>query len=140
MVDFQKQVAALPWRKTKNGSVQVLLITSRETKRWVIPKGWPMKNLTDHNAAKTEAFEEAGVIGHIRRLAIGHFDYNKTYKRKDPAPMRVDVYLLRVEELLKKWPEANERKRKWFSVEEAAGLVAEPGLAAIISHLDPAVG
>jgi 8-oxo-dGTP pyrophosphatase MutT (NUDIX family) len=131
MVALSKQVAALPWRKRK-GRIEILLITSRETKRWVIPKGWPMVSLVDSNAAKEEAYEEAGVSGHIRRKSIGHFDYEKIQRDGRPHPIRVTVYPLEVADELKSWPEKRERKRQWFSVDDAVWHVNEAGLKDII--------
>jgi 8-oxo-dGTP pyrophosphatase MutT (NUDIX family) len=127
----RKQVAALPWRRRK-GHLDVMLITSRETKRWVIPKGWPMDHLTNSNAAKREAYEEAGVTGRISRRALGVFDYVKL--TEDGAfPVRATVYALEVADELATWPEKKERKRRWFSVEEAAERVDEDGLKALLS-------
>ncbi len=126
----KKQIGALPWRK-KKGLVQILLVTSRETKRWVIPKGWPMDNRADYNAARREAFEEAGVKGHIHRTPFGKFDYIKTHADGD-FPCRVIVYALEVTEQLKSWPEKRERQREWFDGQVASELVAESQLKALI--------
>lgn len=129
----RKQVAALCWRM-KRGKREVLLITSRETKRWVIPKGWPMAGLKDFNAAKTEAFEEAGVRGRITRKPLGRFAYDKLLEN-DSLRVTVTVYGLAVAQLLKKWPEAKQRKREWYGLEDAAQLVGEEGLKDIIGRL-----
>ncbi len=128
------QIAALPYRRQKKG-IEVLLITSRETKRWVIPKGWPMEGKTDYEAAKTEAFEEAGIDGRIDHTPLGHFDYQKRLKSGDTKFVRVQVYGLHVSELKRNWPEKHQRKRKWFSPANAAQLVAEAQLKEIISAL-----
>jgi 8-oxo-dGTP pyrophosphatase MutT (NUDIX family) len=126
----RKQVAALCWRKRK-GKREVLLITSRETRRWVIPKGWPMESLKDFNAAKTEAFEEAGVTGRISRQPLGRFRYNKI-KGDVATPVSVTVYGLEVAVLHSNWPERRERKRDWFAPADAAERVVEVGLKSII--------
>lgn len=129
------QIAALPIRYTENGSVEVLLITSRETRRWVIPKGWPMKGLKDHKAAAREAEEEAGLLGRIGKDPIGSYTYWK--RRSDHFELcDVAVYLFIVEGQLKKWREQNERQLQWFSPEDAAERVDEPGLGDLISNLD----
>jgi 8-oxo-dGTP pyrophosphatase MutT (NUDIX family) len=125
-----QQVAALCWRKRK-GAVEVLLVTSRETRRWVIPKGWPMEGLADYNAARREAFEEAGVEGHMRREPVGQFFYEKRGK-KEVLPVNVTVYALEVVKKLKTWPEVKERERSWFSPSDAVLRVAEPGLKNIL--------
>lgn len=126
-----QQIAALCWRKRK-GAVEVLLVTSRETRRWVIPKGWPMEGLADFNAARREAFEEAGVEGRMRREPIGHYFYEKRGK-KEVLPVNVTVYALEVVKKLKSWPEAKQRERSWFSPHDAMLRVAEPGLKDILS-------
>ena len=71
------QYGALPYRLDDDGSVEVLLVTSRETKRWIIPKGWPIKGLKPSKAAAREAYEEAGVRGRIAGRAFGHYVYEK---------------------------------------------------------------
>ena len=126
-----KQIAALPYRKHGEG-IEVLLITSRETRRWVIPKGWPMRNLSDHNAAKQEAFEEAGIEGKIGKKSIGSFTYNKRMKSGRMQQVQVTVYAMEVSRLLDKWPEQNQRKRQWFALSEAVERVNEDGLKAIV--------
>jgi 8-oxo-dGTP pyrophosphatase MutT (NUDIX family) len=128
------QIAALPFRK-RRGKVEVLLITSRETKRWVIPKGWPMVGLKDYNAAKQEAYEEAGVRGRIGTKAIGHFDYVKRLKSGGEKHCRVEIYALKVFAMKRNWPEKSERTRAWFSVGEAAEKVVEAGLKVVILAL-----
>lgn len=125
-----QQIAALPYRRHGKG-VDVLLITSRETKRWVIPKGWPMEGKTDWVAAAVEAFEEAGLEGNIGNQSLGTYHYMKRKKSGD-VECEVTVYPLEVNELLRKWPERHERKRKWFSAKAAAKKVNEEGLKAII--------
>jgi 8-oxo-dGTP pyrophosphatase MutT (NUDIX family) len=130
-----RQVAALPWRKGRRG-VEVLLITSRETARWVIPKGWAMAGLADHASAAEEAREEAGADGEAASGLIGSYEYDK--RRRNGAVLRIEVavYALEVSKLLRVWPEKAERKRKWFAPAKAAALVAEPGLSAIINDLE----
>ena len=128
------QIAALPYRRQKK-RLEILMITSRETKRWVIPKGWPMDGHTDYEAAKIEAYEEAGIDGRIDHTPIGFFDYEKRLKSGETKFIRVQVYGLHVTELKRNWPEKHQRKRKWFSPDDAAQLVAEPQLKEIISAL-----
>ena len=126
-----KQVAVLPYRKHGRG-VDVLLITSRETKRWVIPKGWPMEGKNDCDAAATEAFEEAGVEGHVGQKSVGTYHYVKR-KKSGNLDCEVTVYLLDVTHLTRAWPEKHERRRKWFSAKQATKRVDEAGLQAIIA-------
>lgn len=131
----EAQVAALPV-KGKPGSFRVLLVTSRDTQRWIIPKGWPMKGRKDHDAAAREALEEAGVTGRIHRHPMGAYTYDKRLADGATEHIRVMVYLLEVEKETSKWPEKDERKRVWLSTSEAATRVEEPGLGEIIRRLD----
>jgi 8-oxo-dGTP pyrophosphatase MutT (NUDIX family) len=128
------QIAALPFRN-RRGKVGVLLVTSRETKRWVIPKGWPMEGHTDYHAAKIEAFEEAGAEGRIGTTTIGAFEYVKRLKDGASKLCHVAVYPLNVSGLARNWPEQKQRERRWFSAKDAAELVAEPQLKDIIAAL-----
>ncbi len=126
-----QQVAALPYRKHGKG-VDVLLITSRATKRWVIPKGWPMHGKDDCDAAAIEAFEEAGITGDIGHNSIGTYHYVKSKKSGD-VECEVTVYPLQVKHSFREWPEKAERRRKWFRAKDAASRVGEEGLQAIIA-------
>jgi 8-oxo-dGTP pyrophosphatase MutT (NUDIX family) len=130
----RKQVAALCFRR-KKGAVEVLLITSRETKRWVIPKGWPMERLKDFNAAKIEAYEEAGVTGRVWKKPLGRFAYDKITDHRSDR-LNATVYALEVSKIFSRWPEKRERKRGWYSIEDAAALVNEVGLKDIILDLE----
>lgn len=127
------QVAALPFRVTA-GRVEVLLVTSRETKRWLIPKGWPMKGKKPYKAAAQEAVEEAGVKGSIHHKPLGFYEYWK--RRTEHFDLcRVDVYPLEVSKHLKTWREKGQREQRWFEIEEAAHQVLEPALAELIRRL-----
>ena len=126
------QYAALPWRKADNGP-QVLLITSRETRRWVIPTGWPMKDMDPGPCAAQEAFEEAGVIGPTKRKSLGAYHYDKRLRSGRLQHVRVLVYPLEVREERDIWPEMAQRDRNWTTPGEAAGLVEEPELKALLA-------
>lgn len=132
-VGHRQQYAALPWRQGKDG-LEILLITSRETRRWVIPKGWPMITLAAHDAAAQEAWEEAGVRGAVLDTPIGAFRYHKRMKSGPPQRCRVDVYPLAVEDESKDWPERRQRQRRWVPALEAARMVEEPGLRLLIDR------
>lgn len=126
------QVAALCYRHGDAGK-EVLLITSRDTGRWVIPKGWPIDGLDAPGAAMREAWEEAGVkTGTIRREAIGHFDYDKRLDNGASVPVEVQVFAYNVSSLKDRFPEADERRRKWVRPQEAAEMVQEPELQDIL--------
>lgn len=126
------QVAALCLNPAQD---RVLLITSRGTGRWVIPKGWPMPGRSMAQAAAQEAWEEAGVKGQVGQSPIGHYHYAKTQDRGFAIPVEVAVYRLETEEMTQDFPEHGQRQRKWFYPDEAAGLVAESGLRDILHGL-----
>ncbi len=132
-----RQIAALPWRM-RGGQVEVLLVTSRETKRWVIAKGNLMVDLSDHLAAAQEAYEEAGVQGDISPKPMGSYVYDKRFKDGRAVPCVVDVFALEVLIQLGSWPELHQRTRQWMRAEEAANSVDEADLGDLIRSL-PAV-
>ena len=125
-----QQYAVLPWRKAQG--LEILLITSRETRRWVIPKGWPMPGHSAAESAEQEAYEEAGIRGQMAAETMGHYGYSKRLRGGAKKRFRVDVFAMEVTEVLDLWPEAHERARQWLSPEEAAAHVNEPELAALI--------
>ncbi|MGO4837648.1 NUDIX hydrolase [Rhizobiaceae sp. 2RAB30] len=124
------QVAALPWRRHRDG-IEVLLITSRDTGRWVLPKGWPEGPEEFCEAAAREAKEEAGISGAVSRSELGHYSYLKCGSGRDRTS-DVLVYPLEVGEVADKWKEKGQRKRKWVKPEKAARMVNEPELAELI--------
>lgn len=128
------QVAALCWRMHK-GQPQVLLVTSRDTGRWVLPKGWPMQGLGPEGAAAREAWEEAGVEGKVSPTTIGQYCYDKVLRDLDTLPCAVEVFPLKVQNLKNSFPERKERRRKWFSAAKAAHLVAEAELRGMLARL-----
>ncbi|OYU40490.1 MAG: hypothetical protein CFE33_06565 [Pseudorhodobacter sp. PARRP1] len=130
-----RQYGAVCWRMHRK-KVEVLLITSRDTGRWVIPKGWPMDNRSPAQAARQEAWEEAGVRGEIAETAIGGFNYVKLLSPTRSCECAVEVFALRVSELLDKFPERKERRRKWFTAEKAARKVNEPQLRQVLLALN----
>jgi 8-oxo-dGTP pyrophosphatase MutT (NUDIX family) len=129
----RRQVAALPFRRTAAGEIEVLLITSRETGRFIIPKGWPVKRLSDPDAAAKEAYEEAGVVGKVQRKPIGDYFYWKRLQRNLEF-LKVDVYALEVRDQRTDWPEKSARRSGWQSRKQAAKLVKEPGLVALLKE------
>jgi 8-oxo-dGTP pyrophosphatase MutT (NUDIX family) len=128
------QVAALPIRVLAGGKAQILLLTSRETRRWIIPKGWPMKGRKPWEAAAIEALEEAGVVGKPRKKPLGSYVYFKRQATHFDV-CRVDVFLLTFAKRLTIWREIDQRETRWVSLDEAAELVEEPGLVALIRKL-----
>jgi 8-oxo-dGTP pyrophosphatase MutT (NUDIX family) len=130
------QYAALPYRQRGDGSLEVMLVTSRETRRWVIPKGWPMKGRKPHASAAREALEEAGLIGKVGKKPIGTYRYDKRLKGGEATPCAVEVFPLEVKSQRKRWPEQKERSVRWFARDEAAEAVQESELRAIIRSLE----
>jgi 8-oxo-dGTP pyrophosphatase MutT (NUDIX family) len=135
-----RQFAALPWRRLADGQVRLLLITSRETRRWVIPKGWPMADLTPGEAAAQEAYEEAGVFGEASARPIGAYGYDK--RLRDGRVRRVEVEVFPMEVFVEQiaFPEHGQRDKAWVCPEEAAGRVDEPELKALIRRFRPKKG
>jgi 8-oxo-dGTP pyrophosphatase MutT (NUDIX family) len=126
------QFAALPWRIGEGGLREVMLLTTRETRRWVVPKGWPMKGRKPAEVARQEAYEEAGLIGQIvGKRPLGNYHYEKRLAKK-AIICEVRVFLFRVERQIDEWPEKGSRECKWFDAKEAAALVEEGGLAEIL--------
>jgi 8-oxo-dGTP pyrophosphatase MutT (NUDIX family) len=128
------QVGALCVRRLEDGSCQVLLITSRDTGRWIIPKGWKAKRLKDHAAAAREAEEEAGVSGKVKSKPIGNYTYPKTHGT-GAYSLRVAVFLLWVRRERNRWPEQHQRKRAWFDVPDAIKKVGESKLRTLIKEI-----
>jgi len=124
------QYAALPWRIRE--SLEIMLVTSRDTRRWVIPKGWPMKGLKPSTAAAVEALEEAGVVGKIEKKKLGAYHYRKRLKNGAALLCRVDVFPLRVARQRKNWREKHQRVTHWRSYADAAEQVAEHELKEMI--------
>ena len=112
------QVAALPWRKTEGG-VEVMLITSRDSGRWVLPKGWPELGEELFDAAAREAGEEAGLKGAVSQREAGRYFYDKSVSRGESFRCEVLVYPLEVDKVADKWKEKRQRERRWVAA--AAG-------------------
>jgi 8-oxo-dGTP pyrophosphatase MutT (NUDIX family) len=131
-----RQVAALPVRQDpKSGRLEVLLVTTLDTGRWVIPKGWPWPDRPDHEAAAEEAREEAGVVGTIAKKSVGSYSYGKRRKDGSVTDVTVQVFRLDVAEEKKSWPEKKRRRREWVAPDEAAERVLEEGLKDILAGL-----
>ncbi|NES99180.1 MAG: NUDIX hydrolase [Sphaerospermopsis sp. SIO1G2] len=121
-----KQSGVIPYR-IQDGKIQVLLISTRKSQRWVIPKGGICKGMTPPDSAAKEAWEEAGVIGQVKTEKIGAYKY-----RKQGNVYRVNLFWLPVEKVLEDWPEAGERSRIWLDIHHAAMIVQENSLKKIL--------
>jgi 8-oxo-dGTP pyrophosphatase MutT (NUDIX family) len=131
------QFAALPWRRSAAGELEVLLITSRETHRWVIPKGWPIKGMKAWKTAAREAFEEAGLQGKILKRPAGGYAYDKRLKNGRLQHVRVAVFPLAVEREADAFPELGQREKLWLPPSEAARKVDEPELMVLLATFKP---
>lgn len=130
-----RQIAALPYRAEGPGldaPVSVLLVTSRETKRWVLPKGNLVAGLTPHESAAHEAEEEAGIRGAACPTPIGAYRYRKKKRTGASLMVEVDVFPILVTDELDSWAEEDERERRWFGLADAAAAVEEPDLKLLI--------
>ena len=133
----RRQIGALCWRLDDNDRIQFLLVTSRDTGRWVTPKGNRMKGLSDAEAAAEEAMEEAGTTGLIEAEPVGTFTYDKRLSGRARRLTAVDLYSLQVTHLFDAWPEAHQRERRWFARLDAVDAVDEPELKALIAGFAP---
>lgn len=129
-----RQVAALPFIDIGSG-IEVLLITSRRTRRWIVPKGWPSGTLSMPEAAAREAEEEAGVLGEVHPNPIGTYRYSKRMMQGYRVACEVYVYPLAVTQHRTDWPEKTERALRWAGLPEASGLVGDLGLVRLLNEL-----
>lgn len=128
------QIGALCMRNGDSGP-EVLLITTRASGRWIIPKGWPIDGLDAHKVAEREAWEEAGVRGKADRRPFGYFTYLKGVENGRRVPSVVAVYRLTVDSTARKFPEKGERTIEWHSVSSASAKVEIPELRQLIASL-----
>ena len=130
------QFAALCYR-IKENKVQILMVTTRRSGRWIIPKGWPVNGMEPQNSAAREAWEEAGVIGRPEMRPLGLFSYSKFVSKKKSLSCVAVVYAVKVNSLAETFPEQGQRERKWVSSKKAASMVVEPDLAQILLDYNP---
>jgi two-component system phosphate regulon sensor histidine kinase PhoR len=134
------QYGVIPVRQGLEGGLEILLITSRETRRWVVPRGNPIPGRSPAESAAQEAYEEAGVIGEVEAEPVGRYFYRKRRRTGAILPAEVQLFRMRVAEERDDWPEKAERERRWFAPQEAAAAVAEVELAQMIRSLEPGPG
>jgi len=129
-----RQCAALPFRSSDSGT-EVMLVTSRRTRRWIIPKGSPIAPELPHASAGREAFEEAGLVGTVGRNSIGTYFYQQRLRGGPAVTYEVLVFPLEVVRQENDWLEREERELRWFSPDDAANAVQEPALREIILNI-----
>jgi 8-oxo-dGTP pyrophosphatase MutT (NUDIX family) len=134
-VPLHRQYGVIPVRFSRDGRIEVLLLTSRGTGRWVVPKGWPMRKRTPAGTAEREAYEEAGVKGWLwSGKPIGSYRYFKQ-DEDFSGEILVRLFVLAVEEQKKNWPEKGERQVRWYALRQAASLVKERDLAKLLRDM-----
>jgi 8-oxo-dGTP pyrophosphatase MutT (NUDIX family) len=132
------QYGALPFLITETGALRVLLVTSRGRREWVIPKGWPIRDLSAADTAAREAYEEAGLVGTVvGDEPFGFYRYEKQRRSRKATLCEVTVFLFSVQRQLRKWPEKSQRETRWFALQEASLQVAAAGLAELLSNASP---
>lgn len=130
--DLPIQTGVLPWRLASDMGIEILLVTSRRSGRWTIPKGWPIAGKSLAEAAAQEAFEEAGVAGTVDPKPLGNFRHIKQKSINGDLEVSVLVHPMWVDRELEKWPENGQRKRKWFRPNDAAKRVDSDELSELI--------
>ncbi len=131
------QHAALCYRRTSSGAPEILLITSRDTGRWILPKGWPKKTEDGGASALREAFEEAGVVGQLSGECAGSYSYDKTMPNAPARPCQVAVHVIETLYLEYDYPERGLRRLQWFTPDAAAEAVDEPELKSLLAGFAP---
>jgi 8-oxo-dGTP pyrophosphatase MutT (NUDIX family) len=126
------QYAALPWRRV-HGHLQILLVTTRTTRRWIVPKGWPISGCKPAECAAREALEEAGLVGEVAATPLGWFSYDKRLKSGDMLACKVELFPMEVVRQRRSWPEKGSRETRWCSIDEALARVPERGLRRLIA-------
>jgi 8-oxo-dGTP pyrophosphatase MutT (NUDIX family) len=134
-----EQYAAICYRLTPGGEVEVLLVTTRDSKRWIVPKGWAIDKMKPHKIAEREAWEEAGVKGKAKKRAYGYFTYIKSLDTGENLPSVVQVHLLEVKKIDQRFPERGQRISRWLPPFQAATLVREPELKSLLGGVEKAI-
>lgn len=132
-----QRIGALPWRFGRDKDPEILLISSRKHDRWTLPKGPPAEGRTAVRSAGLRAFEQAGIIGQAYPKALGSYSYAKPGNNEAVESRHVTLFGLHVKGTLVNWPEHKHRKRRWFRLDEAAQIIAEPELAGLLETFDP---
>lgn len=131
-----QQFGALPWRRNRSEEIEVLLITTRRTGRWILPRGWAVKAKTPAETAAREAFEEAGVIGSVDPQPVGEYSYVKMLADGSENDCLVTLFSLQVRGTLVHWPEMDQRQRRWHGLDHACAAASDRQLARLLATLD----
>ena len=130
------QVAALCYRRRKK-NIEILLVKSLGRGNWILPKGWPMDDRSFSKAAATEAFEEAGAKGKVKKKPVGKYRYTKSRKNGELVECHALAYEMEVSDIKKNFPESEFRTARWFSQRKAAESVAFKQLRILIADFQP---
>jgi 8-oxo-dGTP pyrophosphatase MutT (NUDIX family) len=128
-----RQVAALPWRLADDGGLEFLLVTSRTSKHWLLPKGWPIPGKSGLESALQEAFEEAGIQAKGPDAPIGRYAFIKVLHDATELPCTMAVFAVGNVEELAEWPEKGQRDRMWFTQAEAVSIAFDFNLSLFLS-------
>lgn len=126
------QSAAIPYRQDDAGQLEVLLITSRTHRRWIIPKGNVAKGMLPHVSAAREAEEEAGVVGTPANIPVGEYRQVKARSDGSLVPLVVRAFALAVSGELSEWPEKQQRERRWVLIQDAIKTVEDPEIRQLL--------
>jgi len=127
----QRQSAAIPYRLQAD-HIEVLLVTSRTHKRWVLPKGKVPRGMPAHASAAREAREEGGVIGDVDHTAVGAYPVPVVREGQIAGEVSVPAFPLHVSLELDVWPEMHLRQRQWLAIERALKLVKDKGIRTVL--------
>lgn len=133
---FRKQYGAICFRRTGE-NIEILIITSRDSGRWIMPKGWPIKGKKPYETALIEAFEEAGVNGKVRKAPVGSYTYLKDIEDGGLVPCVVEMFQVEVKEIRVKFKERGQRSQLWVTPDEAARCVREIELKSLLVNFKP---
>ncbi|MCK7612064.1 NUDIX hydrolase [Roseibium sediminicola] len=133
------QIAALCHRM-RDGRAEVLLVTSKSTRRWILPKGWPILSHRAHRTAAIEAFEEAGVVGRVHKNPFASFSSYKGGEAGLKIRTEILVFLVDVDSVAEEFPDSAERDSRWVSIEEAIKITNDSGLADVFRKLEHLYG
>ena len=132
---FYQQSAVVPYREGTDG-IEILLITTKKRKRWIIPKGVIDPGFDAPESASREAYEEAGIRGTVESPPLTEYRYDKW-----GGTCNVTVFIMRVTDELGEWPEAAFRNRGWFNLDQARKMVDKPELKGVLEaaarHFQP---
>jgi len=135
LVRKARQIAALPWRLAADGGLEILLVTSRTSKHWLLPKGWPIPGKSGLESALQEAFEEAGIQAKGPDSPLGRYAFVKVLHDETELACTMSVYAVGQVAELPEWPEKEQRERMWFTQAEAASIAFDLNLSRFLATI-----